>query len=39
MKITLLAIAMIVISIYFIRELLKASRDIPLDDHEKKLGE
>jgi hypothetical protein len=39
MKIFLLTVALVVISIYFIHELLKASRDIPLDEHEKKLGE
>jgi hypothetical protein len=39
MKIALLTVVMLVIVIYFIHELLKASRDIPLDEHEKKLGE
>jgi hypothetical protein len=39
MKILLLTVVLVVITIYFIHELLKASKDFPLDEHEKKLGE
>jgi hypothetical protein len=51
MKLTLFGIALVVTAIYFIYELLKASKDEPmrkrtevdawrkLDEHEKSLGE
>jgi hypothetical protein len=39
MKIFILTLVLVAITIYFIHELLKASKDFPLDEHEKKLGE